>query len=78
VCDEWFNVYIEMAGIWLCKVCLPSLVMYIPVSSFVIAVAGREANARHCASLSLLQAKVSEIAEKSSTLATCTALKGRR
>jgi hypothetical protein len=30
-----------------------------------IAVAGREANARHCASFSLLQAKVSDIAEKS-------------
>jgi hypothetical protein len=30
-----------------------------------IAVAGREADARHCASLSLLQATVSEIAEKS-------------
>jgi hypothetical protein len=30
-----------------------------------IAVASREADARHCASLSLLQAKVSEIAEKS-------------
>jgi hypothetical protein len=30
-----------------------------------IAVAGREADARHCASLLLLQAKVSEIAERS-------------
>jgi hypothetical protein len=30
-----------------------------------IAVAGREADARHCAILLLLQAKVSEIAEKS-------------
>jgi 16S rRNA G1207 methylase RsmC len=30
-----------------------------------IAVVGMEANARHCASLWLLQAKVSEIAEKS-------------
>jgi hypothetical protein len=30
-----------------------------------IAVAGREADARHCANLSLLQAKFSEIAEKS-------------
>jgi hypothetical protein len=32
---------------------------------YAIADAGREADARHCASLSLLQAKVSEIAEKS-------------
>jgi hypothetical protein len=79
-----------MAGsdvsIWLCKVCLPNLLMYLPVSSSKVnrrhgdmekglttlcdmvdanAVAGREADARYCASLSLLQAKVSEIAEKS-------------
>jgi hypothetical protein len=82
------DVYVEMTGsdvsIWLCKVRLPNLVKYLPVSSasFVlgdnekgfkmlwdkvdaIAVAGREADARQCASLSLLQAKVSEIAEKS-------------
>jgi hypothetical protein len=97
VCDKWFHVectslkndvYIEMAGcdasIWLCKVCLPNLVKYLPLSSSAsalgdmeksfttlcdkvdaIAVASGEADARHCASLSLLQAKVSEIAEKS-------------
>jgi hypothetical protein len=94
--QEWFHVectslendvYVEMASsnvsIWPCKVCLPNLVKYLPVSSAAfafgniakgsttlcdkvdaIAVAGREADARHCASLSLLQAKVSEIAEK--------------
>jgi hypothetical protein len=82
------DVYVEMTGsdvsIWLCKVCLPNLVKYLPVSSATfalgdikkgfttlcdkvdaIAVAGREADALHCASLSLLHAKVSEIAEKS-------------
>jgi hypothetical protein len=82
------DVYIEMAGfdvsIWLCTVCLPNLVMYLPVSSSVmalgdmkkglktlcdkvdaIAIAGREADARHFASFSLLQAKISEIAERS-------------
>jgi hypothetical protein len=50
VCDGWFHVectslendvYVEMAGsdvsIWLCKVCLPNLVKYIPVSSPVFA-----------------------------------------
>jgi hypothetical protein len=89
VCDGWFHVectsfkndvYIQMAGndvgIWLCRVCLPNLVMYLPVSKSAvkrrhgdnaittlcekvdaIAVAGREANSRHCAGLSLLQAK---------------------
>jgi hypothetical protein len=104
-CDKWFHVectslkndvYMQMASnkvsIWLCEVCLPNLVMYLPVSKSAvkrrhgdygdngdmekglttlcdkvdaIAVAGREADDRHCASLSLLQAKVSEIAEKS-------------
>jgi hypothetical protein len=82
------DVYIEMAGfdvsIWLCTVCLPNLVMYLLVSSSVVAlvamkeglktlcekvdvivIAGREADARHFASLSLLQAKISEIAERS-------------
>jgi hypothetical protein len=90
VFDGWFHVectslendvYVEMGGsdvnIWLCKVCLPNLVKYLPVSSAAfalgdmekgfttlcdkidaIAVAGREADARHCASLSLLQGKV--------------------
>jgi 16S rRNA G1207 methylase RsmC len=82
------DVYAEMADsyviILLCKVCLPNLVKYLPVSSAAfavgekqkgfttlcdkvdaIAVAGREADACHCASLSLLQTKVSETAEKS-------------
>jgi hypothetical protein len=49
VCDGWFHVectslkndvYIQMAdsdvSIWLCKVCLPNLIMYLPVSSSVV------------------------------------------
>jgi hypothetical protein len=107
-CDKWFHVectslkndvYMQMASnsvsIWLCKVCLPNLVMYLPVSKSAvkrrhgdygdngdmekglttlcdkvdaIAVAGREADDRHCASLSLLQTKVAEITEKSERL----------
>jgi hypothetical protein len=90
------DVYMQMnsnkVSIWLCEVCLPNLIMYLPVSKSAvkrrhgdygdngnmekglttlcdkvdaIAVAGRKADARHCASLSLLQSKVSEIAEKS-------------
>jgi hypothetical protein len=50
VCDGWFHVectslktdvYNEMAGsdvsIWLCKVCLPNLVKYLPLSSSAFA-----------------------------------------
>jgi hypothetical protein len=63
VCVTVNDVYIQMAGfdvsIWLCKVCLPNLVMYLPVSSSKV-------KRRHGeGSISLLQAKVSEIAEKS-------------
>jgi hypothetical protein len=48
-CDKWFHVectslkndvYMQMASniisIWLCKVCLPNLVMYLPVSKSAV------------------------------------------
>jgi hypothetical protein len=76
------DVYVEMAGsdvsIWLCKMCLPHVVKYLPLSSATfalsdmkkgfttlcdkvdaIAVAGREAEPRHYARLSLLHASKS-------------------